>query len=317
VGSSPTPGTNYRCGVSLNFQEHVVALFPGQGSISPGAGQVWQSSEHWSLVDEISETTKKDIANLLLEADENEIVLTDNAQLGTFTLSMIAWKDYLAHHAPPRYLLGHSLGEFSALVASGLISLEDGAKLISLRGAAMARAASLQDGSMVALMGPNDDALSRLKNLRDVWIANINGPGQIVVSGTRNALAAILENYKDLGWKRATPLSVSGAFHSPLMEPAQAELDAALKSVKWGATDHVLIANVDGRQHNQAQDWALLLSQQMTSPVQFLNATMALPESISTSIEFPPGNVLTGLTKRIRSFVQQKVLSSPDEIEGD
>ncbi len=132
------------------------------------------------------------------------------------------------------------------VVAGDLLSLEDGANLIATRGAAMARAANEREGSMIALMGGDDAARDALASLTDVWIANINGTGQIVVSGSREGLDDLLSRHRELGWKRATPLAVGGAFHSPLMASAQSELDGALDTVAWGKTDAILVANVDG-----------------------------------------------------------------------
>ena len=158
---------------------------------------------------------------------------------------------------------------------------------------------------MVALMGGEEGALENLKSVENVWIANINGTGQIVVSGSRAGLDDLLSRNKELGWKRATPLPVGGAFHSPLMAPAQAELDEALSKVEWKTTESTLIANVDGKVHTTADEWKVLLSRQLTSPVEFLDATLCLPENVQTSIEMPPAGILTGLTKRIRSFETQ------------
>jgi [acyl-carrier-protein] S-malonyltransferase len=301
--------------VTPSFRDDVVALFPGQGSLSGGAGAPWQSSPHWDLVDRVSEISGIDVAWLLLGASDDEVVRTDRAQLATFALSLVGYHELLSLGIRPRYLMGHSLGEFSALVASGLLSLEEGARLISVRGAAMARAATLEEGSMVAVMGGDDDARAALDTLDGIWIANINGTGQIVVSGTRAGLDDLLARHRDLGWRRATPLPVGGAFHSPLMAPAQSELDDALESTTWGTTEAVLIANVDAGVHTSALEWRELLRQQLTSPVQFLDATLALPESVTATIEMPPGSVLTGLTKRIRTFEVQHAPSGLTELQ--
>jgi [acyl-carrier-protein] S-malonyltransferase len=169
---------------------------------------------------------------------------------------------------------------------------------------------------MVALMGGDEGARDALDELDDVWVANINGPGQIVVSGTRAGLDDLLARHKDLGWRRATPLPVGGAFHSPLMAPAQNELDKALASVEWGTTQSRLISNVDAKEHGSADEWRELLSRQLTSPVQFADATLALPDSVTTTIEMPPGGVLTGLTKRIRTFERQLAPASLLELES-
>jgi [acyl-carrier-protein] S-malonyltransferase len=300
---------------TLPFHDDLVVLFPGQGSLTGGAGLAWRASLHWSQVARISELSGIDVETLLINATDEEVVRTDRAQLATFALSMVAYQELLDRGLRPRYLLGHSLGEFSALVASGLLSLDDGARLIAVRGAAMARAAEESAGSMVALMGGDEGAKDALDSLDEVWVANINGTGQIVVSGTRRGLDDLLSRHKDLGWRRATPLAVGGAFHSPLMAPAQGELDQALAKVSWGTTQATLIANVDARVHTTARDWQTLLSRQLTSPVEFLEATLALPPSVTTSIEMAPGGVLTGLTKRIRPFERQFAPSSLTELQ--
>ena len=301
--------------MTSNFSENLVCLFPGQGSLASGAGLQWQESKHWNRIGNISEASGIDVASLLTTASSEEVVRTDNAQIATFALSTIGYLELLDKGIRPRYLLGHSLGEFSALVASGLLSIEDGAKLIGVRGAAMLRCATTTEGSMVALMGGEEGALENLKTLENVWIANINGTGQIVVSGSRAGLDDLMSRNKELGWKRATPLPVGGAFHSPLMSPAQDELDAALANIEWRTTDSVLIANVDGNVHTTAQDWKELLSRQLTSPVQFLDATLTLPQSVTQTIEMPPSGVLTGLTKRIRTFDSQLAPSTLKELQ--
>jgi [acyl-carrier-protein] S-malonyltransferase len=300
---------------TLPFRDDLVVLFPGQGSLTGGAGLAWRASLHWPQVARISEVSGIDVESLLINATDEEVVRTDRAQIATFALSMVAYQELLDRGLRPRYLLGHSLGEFSALVASGLLSIDDGALLIAVRGAAMARAAEEAAGSMVALMGGDEGAKDALESLDEVWVANINGTGQIVVSGTQRGLDDLLSRHKDLGWRRATPLAVGGAFHSPLMVPAQEELDGALAGVSWGTTQAVLIANVDGRVHTSANDWQALLSRQLTSPVEFLEATLALPPSVTTSIEMAPGGVLTGLTRRIRTFERQFAPSSLTELQ--
>ncbi|HVA71118.1 MAG TPA: ACP S-malonyltransferase [Acidimicrobiales bacterium] len=302
-------------GATLAFREDVVALFPGQGSIGGGAGVAWRTSSHWDVVERVGAVTKVDVAALLLTASDVEVVRTDRAQLATFALSLVGYYELVDLGVRPRYLLGHSLGEFSALVASGLLSLEEGARLIGVRGAAMARAADAHEGSMVALMGPDDGALEALKSLDELWIANVNGTGQIVVSGMRARLDDLVLRHRDLGWRRATPLNVGGAFHSPLMAPAQVEFDEALGHATWRSTEALLISNVDAQVHTEANEWCELLGRQLTSPVEFLDATLRLPESVRVSVEMPPGGVLSGLTKRIRTFDQQFAPATLHELQ--
>ncbi len=291
--------------MSLEFRDDVVALFPGQGSITGGAGVAWRSSRHWPLVERVGEVAGVDVAALLLAASDEEVVRTDRAQIATFALSLVGFRELLDRGVRPRYLLGHSLGEFSALVAAGLLTLDEGARLIAARGTAMAKAAQTTDGSMVAVMGGDDGARAALKELDDVWVANVNGPGQIVLSGTRTGLDVLLDRHRELGWRRATPIPVGGAFHSPLMASAQRELDEALRTATWGGTEAVVISNVDAAAHSDPEAWRDLLSRQLTAPVEFFAATLALPEDVQISVEMPPGGVLTGLTKRIRPFARQ------------
>jgi len=297
------------------MRDDCVALFPGQGSLSGGAGREWRGATNWKIVDIISDVSGTDVAHLLLEAGDDEVIDTYRAQLATFALSLVGYYELLDNGIKPKYLLGHSLGEFSALVASGLLSLEDGAALINVRGAAMSRAAAQHPGSMVALMGGDEGARDALDTIDEVWVANINGTGQLVVSGSTAGLERLLSTYRELGWRRATPLAVGGAFHSPLMADAQHELDDALARVTWATTEQTLIANVDAQVHDDAAQWRELLSRQLTSPVEFLDATLALPTSVTISIEMPPSGTLTGLTKRIRTFERQYAPSSLQELQ--
>ncbi len=287
----------------------VVGLFPGQGSITSGAGAPWRDSPHWAVVERVSEVTGTDVASLLT-ADDADVTRTDNAQLATFALALVGYAALRENGPAPAFHLGHSLGEFSALTAAGVLSLDDGARLIAARGRAMLRAARERDGSMIALMGGDDDARDALAALPDIWTANVNGTGQLVVSGTRAALDNLLERHRDLGWRRATPLAVGGAFHSPLMGAAQDELDGALAGVTWHDSPVTVIANVDAATHVGAS-WSRVLSRQLTEPVQFLNATRALPPTVTTTVEMPPGTVLTGLVKRIRDFACQVAITDP------
>jgi [acyl-carrier-protein] S-malonyltransferase len=298
---------------ALAYRDDVVALFPGQGSIAHGAGAPWRASPHWSVVATVSEVSGVDVEYLLLEAPDDEIIRTDNAQLATFALSLVGFGELLERGVRPRFHLGHSLGEFSALVAAGVLTLDDGARVIAARGRAMARAAQRSDGSMVAVMGASDGAREALGTIDELWVANVNGEGQIVVSGTRPALDELLARHRDLGWRRATPLAVGGAFHSPLMADAQDDLDHALANVTFHDSEIRVIANVDASTPSESQRWRGLLSRQLTSPVEFLAACLALPSSVTTTIEMPPGNVLTGLTKRIRTFDAQYAPTNPLE----
>jgi [acyl-carrier-protein] S-malonyltransferase len=297
--------------VSGPFAEATVGLFPGQGSISGGAGGPWRQLAAWDVVDEVADASGVDVARLLLDTDTDDLVRTDRAQMATFALSLVGWRHYRSQLPAPRRLAGHSLGEVSALVAAGVLSVADGARLVAARGTAMLEASQLRPGTMVALMGGSEGALGAIAALDDLWVANVNGPDQIVVSGTAESVADLLARSRELGWRRATPLSVGGAFHSPLMAPAQAGLDRALADVEFGPSEHLIAANADGAWHDGGEQWRALLSRQLTAPVQFLALVSALPDSVTEVVEMPPAGVLVGLAKRIRPFASILPLDAP------
>jgi [acyl-carrier-protein] S-malonyltransferase len=290
-----------------------VALFPGQGALGAGSGGAWTQAPGWDIVRAISEVTNVDIEQLLLTADHAEMVRTDNAQLATFTLSLVGWESFKASNAPPAVFLGHSLGEFTALVAAGVIDYVAGARLVHARGRAMQRANEVNPGTMAALMGGDEGAVERLSEIQNLWLANFNGEGQTVVSGSMAAIEELERRGKDLGWRRVTRLSVGGAFHSPLMIPAQRELDRVLAATDFQESDALVVANVDGAIYNGGIVWRSLLARQLTEPVQFLKCVQSLPSNTTSTVEMPPGNVLTGLTKRIRTFTVQRSAQPTEE----
>lgn len=283
----------------------VVALFPGQGALAPGAGHPWVDVSSWDMVRAISEVTDVDVAHILLRADTDEVVRTDNAQLATYALSLVGWHWYIQNHDRPSFFVGHSLGEFTALAAAGAIDYVAGARLVHARGRAMQQANELHPGTMAALMGGDSDALSRLSEINNLWLANFNGEGQTVVSGSLEAIDELEQRGKELGWRRVTRLKVGGAFHSPLMATAQEELNRVLAATEFQDFEGQVAANVDGVLRSGDDAWRSLLARQLTEPVQFLRSIEALPNSVVRTVEMPPGTVLTGLTKRIRTFTQQ------------
>lgn len=291
--------------MSTPRDNQVVALFPGQGALSTGAGDSWRNDAAWDMVRAISEVVDIDVERLLLSADNDDVIRTDNAQIATYALSLVGWHSYTKVNPTPGVVMGHSLGEFTALVAAGVIDYVSGARLVRARGAAMRAANEARPGTMAALMGGDDHALRRLQEIDDLWIANFNGEGQTVVSGTLEAIDTLEREGKELGWRRVTRLNVGGAFHSPLMAQAQGELDSVLAATSFQETETRIVANVDGQIRNGGEQWRSLLSRQLTEPVQFLEGTRALPPQVDRSIEMPPGTVLTGLSKRIRTFASQ------------
>ncbi|HEY8080704.1 MAG TPA: ACP S-malonyltransferase [Acidimicrobiales bacterium] len=295
--------------------DHVVAAFPGQGSLTPEVGAPWEDHPSFSAVTTISDTVGIDLAHLLVEGAEAELVSTRNAQLATFALSLaILDASKLADRA--EWMLGHSLGEYTALVAAGVVSRVDGARLVDARGTAMLEAATAEPGGLVALIGGDADAAdAACAAIPTLAVANRNGPGQIVLGGTTAALDTLAEQAKSFGFRRAIPLRVGGAFHTPLMAPAAPALETALASTTFRAGTAHVVANVDGEAHDNPSDWPALLVRQLTEPVDFERGIRALPSG-AMLVEFGPGGVLCGLAKRIRDDLSYLPIGTPDDLDA-
>jgi [acyl-carrier-protein] S-malonyltransferase len=284
-------------------------------------GATWLEHPSFELVDQASETVGKDLRELLPDADEATLRQTDNAQIATFVTSLVALDALERLGIEPAALAGHSLGEYSALVASGSLSYEDGLRLVGERGAAMADAAANQPGSMMAVLGLDDDSVEAAcaRAEGEAWVANFNAPGQVVIAGTAEGLERAAEIAKSLGARRVLSFPVGGAFHTPLMAPARERLRKALKEVTFRDCDPVVVANVDARARSTGEEWPSLLSAQLAAPVRWRQSLETLVGlGARTFVEVGPGGVLTGLAKRVLEgdgFSTHQV-SSPEDLEA-
>ena len=296
----------------------IVFTYPGQGSQKMGMGEKWLNHPSWELVLEASSITGRDLSALLLSADDDELKQTKNAQVATFLTSMVIFDSLQRVGVEAAAHAGHSLGEYSALTAAGSLDFEDAVKLVTERGEAMQVCAESQEGTMAAILGLDDDlvesACHRVDD--DVWVANYNAPGQVVIAGSPSGIDAASEIAKEIGAKRAMRLPVSGAFHTPFMEPARDRLREAIESVEFRAPDHPVYANVDAIGHEEGSDWPALLSSQLTSPVRWRQTLHQLDGAgFATFVEVGPGAVLTGMAKRTLKDSARISISSPDDID--
>lgn len=296
----------------------IAFTFPGQGSQKPGMGQPWVDHPSWELVDDASDVVGRDVSKLLLDADAEELKAPRNTQLATFMLSMVVLDAVERVGIHPAMAAGHSLGEYTALTATGSLSLDDGANIVSRRGEAMQAAADRNPGTMIALLGIEDDdadaACRRADG--DVWVANYNAPGQIVIAGEAGALERASAAAKELGCKRAMPLPVGGAFHTPYMAPARDQLRSAISSAKLNDLEIPVFANIDARSHQSASDWQSLLSAQLVSPVRWRQTVQNMADAGATTfVELGPGSVLTGLIKRIVPDARGISVATPDDVD--
>ncbi len=297
----------------------LVFTFPGQGSQRSGMGREWVDHPSWEVVAEASAAAGRDVESLLLEAPMEELTHTANAQLATFVLSLVVLDAVERLGLSPAACAGHSLGEYTALVSSGAVSFPDGVHLVAARGEAMARAGEDAPGTMAALLGITDDdaeaACQRAEG--DVWVANYNAPGQVVVAGTAEAVATVAVLAKELGARKVMPIPVSGAFHTPLMSGARSALRKALGDATFLAPEVPVVANVDARVHNDQGEWPSLLSAQLCSPVRWRHTLETLAGLGATSlVELGPGGVLTGLARRVVPELHAMSVSVPDHLDA-
>ncbi|MEZ5343418.1 MAG: ACP S-malonyltransferase [Acidimicrobiales bacterium] len=293
--------------------------FPGQGSQAQGMGRPWQDHPSWELVGEASEASGRDVDYLLLEAGDEELRETRNSQLATFVLSMVALDAVERTGVEPAYHAGHSLGEYSALTASGALAFDDAVRLVAERGNAMQAAADSHAGTMAAVLGLDDDKVEMAcsRTAGDVWVANFNAPGQVIIAGDPTAIEAAASHAKELGAKRVMPIKVGGAFHTPFMSPARDRLRKAIDETEIRQPNRPVFANVDALPHDDADVWANLLAAQLTSPVRWRHTLEALDAAgVTTLVELGPGSALTGMAKRTLPHATKVSISSPDDIDA-
>ncbi|MEY2437926.1 MAG: [acyl-carrier-protein] S-malonyltransferase, partial [Acidimicrobiaceae bacterium] len=296
----------------------IAFTFPGQGSQKPGMGRAWVDHESWELVDEASEAAGRDVAHLLLDADAGELTQTRNAQLATYVLSLVVLDAVERLGVEPMVVAGHSLGEYTALTAAGALQFADGVRLVTERGEAMQVAAEERAGTMAAVLGLDDDKveIACMRAAADVWPANFNAPGNVVVAGDPGAIASASEIAKELGASKVLPIKVSGAFHTPYMAPARDRLRKALGEVELRGLEVPVIANVDAIPHDDVEDWAGLLTAQLCSPVRWRQSLHALADmGVLTVVELGPGAVLTGTVKRTVDRVKGLAIGDPDALD--
>ncbi|CAB4709422.1 unannotated protein [freshwater metagenome] len=292
--------------------------FPGQGSQRPGMGRPWTEHESWDLVEEASEVSGRDVARLLLDADADELKDTRNAQLTTFVSSLMVLDAVERLGVEPSFCAGHSLGEYTALTATGALGFDDGVRLVVERAEAMHEAGQNNPGTMSAILGLDDElvevACRRADS--DVWVANFNAPGQIVIAGSAAGVARAVEIAKELGAKKAMSLPVSGAFHTPFMTPARERLREAIALAQPRDTEVPIVSNVDAIAHDHGDEWASLLSAQLSSPVRWKQCLLTLADlGVTGFAELGPGGVLTGMAKRTIEGSRTISVATPDELD--
>ncbi len=277
-------------------------VFPGQGAQFVGMGKDLYDNyaQAKTMFKRANSILKFKITDVMFEGTEEDLRQTKVTQPAIFLHSVILAT--LLEDFDPTMVAGHSLGEFSALVANKVLGFEDGLRLVSKRAMAMQKACEAQPGTMAAVIGMDDaDIESICASVKEVVVpANYNCPGQLVISGSVEGVAAASEKLKEAGAKRVIPLSVGGAFHSPLMEPARVELAEAIKETTFNQGICPVYQNVTGQSVNDPEIIKKNLIAQMTSPVLWTQ-TMSniLATGVRSVVEVGPGTVLQGLFRKM------------------
>jgi [acyl-carrier-protein] S-malonyltransferase len=271
-------------------------MFPGQGSQTPGMGAQWKGHPAWSVVERAEDTLGQPLTPLLLDSRLDH---TREAQLAVVLVSLMAWE---AWDGPePLAFAGHSLGQLTALIATSVLGFEDGLRLVALRADVTQDAARRRPGAMAALLGADDTQVEAalLATPDRCWLANDNAPGQVVVAGTPEGLAAATEAAKLAGVRKVMPLQVDGAFHTPLMTSARDALVEHLATVPFGDASAPIVSNGDAAPHGGGDGWRDRLADHLVQPVRWRQSLERLSAMGATDfVEVGPGTTLTGLVKR-------------------
>ena len=282
-------------------------VFPGQGAQYPGMGKdlYEKSSIAKELFEKANTILKFRIIDLMFDGTDEDLRQTKVTQPAIFLHSVILSR-VLGADFKPDMVAGHSLGEFSALVANKTLSFEDGLKLVSKRAMAMQKACELEPSTMAAVLGMDDKDVEKiLAKIKDIVVpANYNSPGQLVISGTLTGVETAIKLLEEAGAKRVVPLKVGGAFHSPLMEPAAKELAEAISNTRFSKGICPIYQNVTGQSVTDTEIIKKNLIAQLTSPVRWTQISRnMIADGVNEVIEVGPGAVLQGLVKKVKKDI--------------
>ncbi|MFW5775353.1 MAG: ACP S-malonyltransferase [Chitinivibrionales bacterium] len=294
-------------------------LFPGQGAQKVGMGADFFNRFEFAKkrFEKAGELLGRDLAALCFEGPQQQLTETQNTQPALFVVESVISDVLIEHGLSPVVALGHSLGEYSALYAAGVFSFEDGLQMVAKRGELMAQAGQKAPGSMAAVVGLDKEKIAQaLEDVRGIVVpANENSPDQTVISGAVEAVAAAGEKLQAAGAKRVIPLSVSGAFHSPLMQEAADEFAKVLDGVAFSDARCPVITNVTADAQTSGSELKKLLIKQLVSPVRWVDSMrVAASHAQGRCLEVGPGNVLRGLARKIDRSINVVSCESVDNV---
>jgi [acyl-carrier-protein] S-malonyltransferase len=281
-------------------------------------GAPWREHQAWGVVERAEQALGEPLAPLLLAESADELARTRESQLSVLLTSLVVWEAAKGQIPTPAAFAGHSLGQITALVASGCLPFDEGIRLAARRAEATQAAADRHPGRMAAVIGADEAQVAEACAAApdECWLANDNAPGQIVIAGTPSGIERATKAAGDLGIRRVMPLKVGGAFHTPLMEEAAAALRPVLADIAFQAPAAPIVSNADARPYGEATGWPERLERHLISPVRWAGCMTTLVDELgaATLVEIGFGSMLAGLAKRGAPGASVIGVATPDDI---
>jgi len=302
----------------VNQSVGIAVVFPGQGTQQSGMALPWRDHPSWAIVEQAEAALGEPLGHLITDAPAEALTRTREAQLAVLLTSLVVWDALAPLPDAPVAFAGHSLGQVTALIASGALPLEAGVRFAARRAELTQAAADAHPGKMAALLGATpeqaDDACTAAPDA--CWVANDNAPGQVVIAGTPDGLAAATTRAKELGVKRAMALNVGGAFHTPLMNEARDGLTKTLQTVTFAAPRVPIVSNHDGRAYDDGDGWRARLPEHVTLPVRWRTSMETLVDlGAEAFVEVGNGTMIAGVAKRTVPDIPVVACGTPEQCE--
>jgi len=281
-------------------------------------GAPWRGHQAWGVVEQAEQALGEPLAHLLLAESADDLARTRESQLSVLLTSLVVWEAARDQIPAPVAFAGHSLGQITALIASGCLPFDEGVRLAARRAEATQAAADRHPGKMAAVIGAEEAAVLEACGAApdECWLANDNAPGQIVIAGTPSGIERATKAAGDLGIRRVMPLKVGGAFHTPLMQEAATALRSVLDGIAFGSPSAPIVSNADARPYGDADGWPERLERHLVSPVRWRGCMTTLVDELkaTTLVEVGFGSMLAGLAKRGAPGVPVLGVATPDDI---